>query len=334
MSHIALLGCGSWGTTLAQILANKGELVRAWHYKQEFIDHLNSTRVNPLLPDQMLNSNIIFDSEISSIVENAEFVILSVPSHSMRETINRIPDAFHSTLKLINTSKGIEMKSLFTMSEVIVDSSKFTQEQIISLYGPSHSEEVIQNLPTAMVSASINIENAISVQKLFSTQNIRVYTTSDIKGVEIGGSLKNVIAIASGICSGSGYGDNANAALITRGLSEITRLGVAMGSKEETFYGLSGIGDLIATCLSAHSRNRFVGNSIALGKKLNDIVESMGMVAEGVNTTKSIIELSEKFSIEMPISEAIYKILFEEKNPKKILDDLMIRSLKNEHIKV
>ena len=330
MTRIGLLGCGSWGTTLAQILAKKGETVNAWHYRKDFVDKISESRVNPLIPDINLDKKISFHYNINDVLNGSEILILSVPSSAMRETLVKISNNIHPEIKIVNTSKGFELKTLMSMSEIILETLNINDDQIITFYGPSHSEEVIKNLPTAMVSACANENNSKIIQNLFSTENLRIYTSKDMRGVEIGGSLKNVIAIASGICNGIGYGDNANAALITRGLHEITKLGIAMGAEEQTFYGLSGIGDLIATCLSTHSRNRHVGDEISKGKSLEEIISSMGMVAEGVNTTKVVHELSKKHNIEMPISKSVYEVLFMRRDPKTSVKNLMTRKLKKE----
>ena len=322
MTRIGLLGCGSWGTTLAQILAKKGETVNAWHYRKDFVDAIRFSRVNPLIPDINLDEKISFHYNINDVLNGSEILILSVPSSAMRETLEKISNNIHPEIKIVNTSKGFELNTLMSMSEIILETLNINDDQIITFYGPSHSEEVIKNLPTAMVSACANENNSKIIQNLFSTENLRIYTSKDMRGVEIGGSLKNVIAIASGICNGIGYGDNANAALITRGLHEITKLGIAMGAKEQTFYGLSGIGDLIATCLSTHSRNRHVGDEISKGKSLEEIISSMGMVAEGVNTTKVVHELSKKHNIEMPISNSVYEVLFMRRDPKTSVKNL------------
>ena len=332
MTRIGLLGCGSWGTTLAQILAKKGETVKAWHYRKDFVEAIRFSRVNPLIPDIKLDEKISFHNNINDVLNGSEILILSVPSSAMRETLEKISNNIHPEIKIVNTSKGFELKTLMSMSEIILETLNINDDQIITFYGPSHSEEVIKNLPTAMVSACANENNSKIIQNLFSTENLRIYTSKDMRGVEIGGSLKNIIAIASGICHGIGYGDNANAALITRGLHEITKLGIAMGAKEQTFYGLSGIGDLIATCLSTHSRNRHVGDEISKGKSLEEIISSMGMVAEGVNTTKVVHELSKKHNIEMPISNSVYEVLFMSRDPKTSVKNLMIRKLKMERL--
>ena len=229
MTKIGLLGCGSWGTTLAQILAKKGETVNAWHYRKDFVDAISESRVNPLLPDINLDEKISFHYNINDVLNGSEILILSVPSSAMRETLEKISNNIHPEIKIVNTSKGFELNTLMSMSEIILETLNINDDQIITFYGPSHSEEVIKNLPTAMVSACANENNSKIIQNLFSTENLRIYTSKDTRGVEIGGSLKNVIAIASGICNGIGYGDNANAALITRGLHEITKLGNCNG---------------------------------------------------------------------------------------------------------
>ena len=231
---------------------------------------------------------------------------------------------------IVNVSKGIENDSLKTMSEVICEITSKDLSNIVTLYGPSHAEEVIAKHPTTLVSASTSNTSASYVQKIFSSSQLRVYTNKDIYGVELGGSLKNVIAIATGICDGIGFGDNTKAALLTRGIAEITHLGVTMGANADTFNGLSGVGDLIATCLSKHSRNRFVGEEIGKGKKLKEILNQMDMVAEGVKTTKSVYDLSKKHQIDMPICEGVYDILFNDKDPKSKVIELMTRDLKDE----
>jgi glycerol-3-phosphate dehydrogenase (NAD(P)+) len=228
-------------------------------------------------------------------------------------------------------SKGIENETLLRVSQIYSDVIPgFSQDQFIVLSGPSHAEEVSRFIPTTVVAASSNLENAKIIQDIFMTETFRVYSHTDIIGVELGGSLKNIIAIAAGIGDGVGFGDNTKAALITRGLVEITRLGTAMGSEPLTFAGLSGMGDLVVTCMSQHSRNRFVGDEIGKGKTLKQVLSEMVMVAEGVKTTKSAFDLAKKFNVEMPITEEVYKTLFEEKNPKQAVFDLMTRGAKQE----
>ena len=239
---------------------------------------------------------------------------------------------FTSETIIVNLSKGLENITLKRISEVILETTGVDNDRIVSLYGPSHAEEVLLGYPTTLVAASSNEISSKLIQQIFSSNILRVYSNKDIKGVELGGSLKNVIAIAAGICDGIGFGDNTKAALLTRGMSEITRLGVEMGAKESTFSGLSGIGDLIATCLSKHSRNRYVGEEIGKGESLSSILDSMNMVAEGVNTTRSVYDLSKKYNLDMPISNGVYNILFNINDPKSIVSELMNRDLVNEKI--
>ena len=330
MAHISLLGCGTWGSTLAQVLGRNGHSVTAWHYKKDVVDNMIQSRMHPNISDFEFHSNIIFKKEIQTCIEGSNCIVVAVPSHGVRNIIEKSSSFFTNKVILVNVAKGIENGTLSTMSEVIKDSSNLDSGQIVSLYGPSHAEEVIKGDPTTLVSASSDKSSAEYVQTIFSSDTLRVYTNNDIKGVELGGSLKNVIAIAAGICDGIGFGDNSKAALMTRGIAEITRLGVAMGVNSDTFSGLSGIGDLIVTCLSIHSRNRYVGEEIGKGKTLVSILDKMDMVAEGIRTTQSVYDLSKKYQIEMPISEGVYQILFNEKNPKEIVSELMTRDLKLE----
>ena len=330
MDHISLLGCGTWGSTLAQVLGRNGHSVTAWHYKMDVVDDMIRSRMHPNISDFEFHSNIIFKKEIQTCIEGSNCIVVAVPSHGVRNIIEKSSSFFTNKVILVNVAKGIENGTLSTMSEVIKDSSNLDSGQIVSLYGPSHAEEVIKGDPTTLVSASSDKSSAEYVQTIFSSDTLRVYTNNDIKGVELGGSLKNVIAIAAGICDGIGFGDNSKAALMTRGIAEITRLGVAMGVNSDTFSGLSGIGDLIVTCLSIHSRNRYVGEEIGKGKTLVSILDKMDMVAEGIRTTQSVYDLSKKYQVEMPISEGVYQILFNEKNPKEIVSELMTRDLKLE----
>ena len=330
MAHISLLGCGTWGSTLAQVLGRNGHSVTAWHYKVDVVDDMTRSRTHPNISDFEFHSNIIFKKEIQTCIEGSNCIVVAVPSHGVRNIIEKSSSFFTNKVILVNVAKGIENGTLSTMSEVIKVSSNLDSGQIVSLYGPSHAEEVIKGDPTTLVSASSDKSSAEYVQTIFSSDTLRVYTNNDIKGVELGGSLKNVIAIAVGICDGIGFGDNSKAALMTRGIAEITRLGVAMGVNSDTFSGLSGIGDLIVTCLSIHSRNRYVGEEIGKGKTLVSILDKMDMVAEGIRTTQSVYDLSKKYQVEMPISEGVYQILFNEKNPKEIVSELMTRDLKLE----
>ncbi len=332
MPNIALLGCGTWGSALAQGLAENGYPVHAWHHKRDVVAKMNASRKHPRLDTFSFHDDIHFDPDLNHIVDDTEYIICAVPSHAVREIMSELKEDISDKAIVVNVSKGVENGTLYTMSEVIAQAANHDPEYIVSLYGPSHAEEVIGGQPTTLVSASVSHASAKNVQSLFSSDILRVYTNHDIRGVELGGSLKNVIAIAAGICDGIGFGDNTKAALMTRGLTEITRLGEAMGADSSTFFGLSGIGDLIATCLSQHSRNRFVGEEIGRGKSLEKILEEMDMVAEGVKTTQSVYDLAEKYQVEMPISSGVFQVLFNDKDPKKVVSALMTRDLRHEQI--
>jgi len=330
MEKITILGCGTWGSALSQSLALNGHLVYVWHYKSDVLEKMSETRKHPKLDDFTFHENINFDSNLSKCISKSKIIVVSVPSHAVRELMIQSKNYFTTDCIVVNVSKGLESNSLKRMSEVILDEIDIDEGQVVSLYGPSHAEEVIKGSPTTLVSASNSESSSKKIQNIFSSKLLRVYTNNDIKGVELAGSIKNVIAIAAGICDGIGYGDNTKAALLTRGISEITRLGEAMGANISTFSGLSGIGDLIVTCLSKHSRNRFLGEAIGKGKKLKQILSDMDMVAEGVNTTKSVYDLSNKYDIDMPISIAVYNVLFHEEDPKTIVSNLMTRQLSEE----
>ena len=332
MANISLLGCGAWGSAIAQTLADNGHAVSAWHYKSVLVDAMQKDRHHAKLKNLVFNDNISFDSNIESCLLNPKLVVIAVPSHAIRELMNISSKYFTSETIIINLSKGLENITLKRMSEVILETTDVDNDRIVSLYGPSHAEEVLLGYPTTLVAASSNERSSKLIQEIFSSNILRVYSNKDIKGVELGGSLKNVIAIAAGICDGIGFGDNTKAALLTRGMAEITRLGVEMGAKESTFSGLSGIGDLIATCLSKHSRNRYVGEEIGKGESLSSILDSMNMVAEGVKTTSSVYDISKKYNLDMPISNGVYNILFNDNDPKSIVSELMNRDLVNEKI--
>ena len=331
MSNICVLGCGTWGSALAQILAFNDHNVTMWHYDKNKLLRINEDRSHPNLPNFTYHSSISFDHDLKSAIKKTDLIVIATPSKSVRSLSRLLGSHISPEQIIVSTSKGLESKTLKRMSEVIREEiNTISEKNIIALYGPSHAEEVIKKFPTAIVAASLDIVNAQKVQSIFSSEILRVYTNKDIVGVELGGSLKNVIAIGVGMCDGVGFGDNTKSAIITRGMAEIIRLGVAMGARKETFSGLSGIGDMIATCLSQHSRNRYVGESLGKGKSLEEIMESMNMVAEGVETAKSIESLSIKYDIDMPISNAVCKILFEGKDPKSMVVNLMTRHLGDE----
>jgi len=284
------------------------------------------------LPGVPLPESMTFTDDLDGAVSGAAAVVFAVPSHVVRQVARRLAPSLPGEAPVINVAKGIENESLMRMSEVLAaELGRENSRGISSLVGPSHAEEGSRKLPTTVVAGALDHETAVFTRDLFMTEYLRIYTNTDLIGVELGVSLKNVIAIAAGICDGLGYGDNTKGALLTRGLAEMTRLGVTMGGRAETFAGLSGMGDLITTCISKHSRNRHVGEAIAEGRKLEEILDSMVMVAEGVRTTRSVVELSEKLSVEMPICEQMSLVLFDGKPPREAIADLMLRDPRPEH---
>lgn len=330
MKTVTFLGCGSWGGALGKLLSEKGLDVTMWHRNLDVVNHLKDTRTHYLIPELIFPSGVEFTNNISSAIQSSEIIILAIPSQSIRDVITKNKSSFNKNHIIVNVSKGIEIDTLMTVSEVLNDVLDGNHKSVVTLSGPSHAEEVINGHPTTLVAASNDIQSAEIIQNLFATEMLRTYLNRDIRGVELGGSMKNVIAIAAGICDGIGYGDNSKAALMTRGMMEITRLGEAMGAKVETFRGLSGYGDLIVTCLSKHSRNRQLGQLIGEGKALEDITLDMSMIAEGIFTAKSVHQLQLKHSVEMPIHEAIYQVLFQKKDPKNSVVELMARRLSEE----
>lgn len=330
MERITFLGCGSWGGALGNLLSKKEFDVTMWHRNPQVIDQLENTRQHYLVHDLLFTENIQFTNDIAKSIVNASIIILALPSQKIRNLIFENKNLFTNDHIVVSVSKGIEIDTLMTVSEVINDVLRSISPKVVSLSGPSHAEEVILNYPTTLVAASKNVQSAKKIQNLFATEMLRTYLNKDIKGVELGGAMKNVIAIAAGMCDGIGYGDNSKAALMTRGMSEISKLGKAMGAKRKTFRGLSGYGDLIVTCLSKHSRNRRLGQLIGEGKTLDEIVSNMDMIAEGISTAKSVHQLSIKYDIEMPIHEGIYQVLFERKDPRESVYELMTRKLSEE----
>jgi len=323
---VGIIGAGSWGLSLARKLALKQHDVTVWVFEEEEYNELTQTHHSQdFLPEVTLPDSINFSMDLSDFVD-FKYIVNAVPSHAVRTVFSQFAQLGGQPEIAVNVAKGVENDTLKRMSEVLLEElASLENFEVVTLSGPTHAEEVSRDIPTAIVAASDSQDAAKIVQSIFMDGTFRVYTNHDIIGTELGGSLKNVIAIAAGIIDGIGYGDNSKAALITRGITEITRLGMAAGAKEETFSGLSGIGDLIVTCLSQHSRNRYVGEQIGLGKTLDDILSHMKMVAEGVKTTKSVHQMSEKYGVEMPISEQIYQVLFNDKDPQRAVQDLMTR---------
>ncbi|MEE8340799.1 MAG: NAD(P)H-dependent glycerol-3-phosphate dehydrogenase [Candidatus Neomarinimicrobiota bacterium] len=327
---ITVIGFGSWGGTIAQHLTTLNHNVTGWHKFPEEVEEMQQTRQHILIPQLQISKELQLTTDLEPALKDAEIVVIATPSHIVRGIISESVKYIKDDAIIVNLAKGVEIDSLQTMSQVIAEAGDISKNRIVTLYGPSHAEEVALGMPTTLVSACENTGTAKIVQHEFSSEKLRIYTNKDILGVELAGSLKNVIAIAAGICDGIGYGDNTKAALITRGLSEMTRLGVEMGAKPETFFGLSGIGDLMATCLSKHSRNRYVGEELGKGRKLEEILDDMKMVAEGVKTAKSVVQLRDKYNVPMPIASAMESVLFHGEDPIDKVKELMTRDLKKE----
>ncbi|NOZ08818.1 MAG: NAD(P)-dependent glycerol-3-phosphate dehydrogenase [FCB group bacterium] len=329
--RISVLGAGTWGTALAQVLNDNGHRVYLWDINQSLINRLSRERTHPNLPEFTLNPDVHVSTALGDLPLEA-LILIVVPSQVVRSVLESLPPISPSTI-VVCAAKGIENNTLMRMSEVIHDIKNVSPDKIVALSGPSHAEEVAKRLPTAVVSACQDIETARRVQAIFTTRNFRVYANDDIIGVELGAAIKNVIAIAGGICDGIGFGDNTMAALITRGLAEIARLGQALNAKSTTFFGLSGIGDLVVTAQSTLSRNRYVGRRIGKGEKLTTILAEMDMIAEGVKTAQSVHDLVLTTGIEMPICEQVHKVLFEEKDPRAAISELMMRDLVDEKLR-
>jgi len=328
MSYITVIGAGSWGTTLAYLLSDKGYDVTLWVHGKDLAEEMNNTRINSTyLPNIKLPDNIKVTNSIDDAVKTARYVLNAVPTQYTRAVFKEAVPYIIDEAIIISVSKGIERGTLLTVSSIL---KELFDHPVAVLSGPSFAKEVIKKLPTAVTLATEDKNTGFILQEVLNTNNFRVYTHDDIPGVEIGGALKNVMAIASGISDSLGLGNNARASLITRGLIEMTRLGIAMGAKERTFSGLSGIGDLVLTCTSPLSRNYTVGVKLGQGIKLRDFLNQTRSVAEGVATAESAYELSKKYNIEMPIVEQVYKVIYEDKDPVLAVKDLMERSLKSE----
>ncbi|KZN98960.1 NAD(P)H-dependent glycerol-3-phosphate dehydrogenase [Pseudobacillus badius] len=330
--NIAMLGAGSWGTALAIVLADNGHEVCLWTKNESRVEEINEKHTNlQYLPEIQLPETIRASSSIETALRGTDIVVLAVPTKAIREVLQLIKSVRKEPFTAVHVSKGIEPDTLMRISEMIREElPEELCKDIVVLSGPSHAEEVSLRHPTTVTVSSDNIDAAEKVQDIFMNQHFRVYTNPDVIGVEIGGALKNIIALGAGISDGLGYGDNAKAALITRGLAEIARLGTKMGADPLTFSGLTGIGDLIVTCTSVHSRNWRAGNMLGKGQKLQDVLDNMGMVVEGVRTTRAARQLSLKYGVEMPLTEALYQVLFEGKDPKTAVDELMARMKTNE----
>lgn len=329
MAKVSVMGAGSWGTALAVLLHNNGHEVVLWSALGDEVALLQEKRENPgKLPGVKLPEEIVITDDAESAMENPDVAVLAVPSPFTRSTSKNLAPFVKEGQIIVNVAKGIEEKTLMTLSEII--EQEIPQANVCVLSGPSHAEEVGRGLPTTCVVSSKKKETAEYLQEIFMSPVFRVYTTPDILGVELGGALKNVIALAAGTADGLGYGDNTKAALITRGIAEIARLGVKMGAKTETFAGLSGIGDLIVTCASVHSRNRKAGYLMGKGYTMKEAMDEVKMVVEGVYSAKAAKALAEKYQVEMPIVDEVNKLLFEDKPASEAVTDLMQRDRKGE----
>ena len=330
--RIAVVGAGSWGTAIADLLASKGFKIHLWVFEKEVKDHIEQHRENKLyLPGHRLSANLSASTDLVDVVSHKDLIVIVVPSHVMRNMTSQMAGHLSAETIITSASKGIEQKTHLTMSGVIKENlSEVEADHIAVISGPSFAKEVAQKIPTTVTVACQSPEIADQVQHVFATSYFRVYTSDDIVGVELGGSVKNVIAIASGILDGLQMGLNTRAALITRGMTEIRRLGLHLGANPRTFTGLAGFGDLVLTCTGNLSRNYSVGIKLGQGLKLQQILDEMHMVAEGVKTAKSVYNFSRELGVEMPICHEIYRILYEDLPPKKALYRLMTRTLKQE----
>lgn len=325
--NIAIIGSGSWGVALAVHLANVGNNVKIWSFMEEERDLINNERKCKFLPGVELPENIMCSTDFEEVIKDSKMILHVTPSKFTRSTFKQYKE-YVGNKPIIICSKGFEKETLETLDEVILE--EMPTAKVGALSGPSHAEEVSIAIPTALVIASKHQNILKMVQDAFMSEKMRIYTSNDVKGVELGGALKNIIAFCSGVAAGIGLGDNSFAALITRGLKEIVRLGVELGGKEETFYGLSGLGDLIVTCLSEHSRNRKAGYLIGQGKSLEETKKEVGMVIESIDNIDVAYELGKLHNIEMPIVETVYRVLYESLDPQEAVKDLMTRDKKME----
>ena len=329
---IAVLGAGSWGTALSIVLADNGHEVRLWSHNESQVQEINEEKTNEkYLPEIKLEGHIKAFYNMEEAVSEIETIVVAVPTKAVREVVQKLNKYVNQQVTIVHVCKGIEPETLKRVSEMIKEEMPITLlKDLVVLSGPSHAEEVSQRQPTTVSVSSDNINAAEKIQDLFMNNHFRVYTNVDIVGVEIGGALKNIIALAAGISDGLGYGDNAKAALITRGLAEIARLGTKLGASPLTFLGLTGIGDLIVTCTSVHSRNWRCGHALGKGEKLDEVLNNMGQAVEGIRTTKAAVQLSEKYDVSMPIAITLYEVLFEGLDPKEAVDELMSRKKTHE----
>lgn len=327
--QIAVLGDGGWGTALSILLFQNGQRITLWSNFPDYAQELRQRRENSkFLPGIPIPEEITITSEPGAALEGKDLAVVAVPTQYLRAVLTKFAPYYREGLAIASVAKGIEINTLLRPSQII--NEILGSARVCVLSGPSHAEEVVGGLPTTIVAASEDEVLAEEIQTVFTNQRFRVYTSPDVLGVELGGALKNVIALAAGICEGLGFGDNAKAAILTRGLAEISRLGVAMGAKARTFAGLSGIGDLITTCISPYGRNRRAGMAIGQGKSLDEVLKATEMIAEGISTTKAARTLAKKYNVEMPITEEVYKVLYQGKDPSQAASDLMKRLPRSE----
>ncbi len=330
---IGVLGAGTWGIALARMLTCNGYDVCVWSAIEEEIELLNNSHMHPKLPGVSIPDSICFTSDVKCVCKDSELIVFAVPSVFMRSTVSLAKNYLDENKIIVTVAKGIEQNTLYTMSEVISDELENDKIKVVALSGPTHAEEVIKDMPSTIVAASQDLRTAEIVQDIFMNSSMRVYTNTDIKGVEICGALKNIIALAAGISDGLGYGDNSKAALITRGMVEISRLGTAMGCNVHTFYGLAGIGDLVVTATSRHSRNNKAGFYMGEGMTVKEATEKVGMVVEGINAIPAATKLYEKYNIDMPIIKSVSDIVNGKSSASSIVNMLMSRDKKTEIFK-
>ena len=330
MANVGVLGAGSWGTALSVLLSDNGHQVTVWSIDENEVKMLNEKREHELkLPGVKLPDDMVITGDLGSAVKGKDFLVLAVPSPFTRSTAKKMSPLVADGQIIVDVAKGIEESTLMTLSRQI--EQEIPQSDVAVLSGPSHAEEVGRRLPTTCVIGAKTRKTAEYLQSMFISNVFRVYTSPDILGIELGGSLKNVIALAAGIADGLGYGDNTKAALITRGIAEIARLGVKMGGKIETFTGLTGIGDLIVTCASVHSRNRKAGYLIGKGMSMQEAMDEVKMVVEGVYSAKAAAKLAQKYEVSMPIVDEVNAVLFDGKSPAEAVNDLMMRESRSEN---
>ncbi|MBI4482993.1 MAG: NAD(P)-dependent glycerol-3-phosphate dehydrogenase [Acidobacteria bacterium] len=331
MKTVSVIGAGSWGTALAVLLAGIGHSVRLWARRVELAEALIKERENKAyLPGVVIPPAVSVYHDLGAVLQNAQLVLSAIPSHTVREIYTKMLPHLDSDMILVSATKGIENETLMRMSEVIRDVVGVFRPRIVALSGPSFAREVVLGHPTTVVAASSDAEAAAVVQRECSAPHFRIYRNSDLTGTELGGSVKNVIAIAAGVVRGLGFGSNTLAGLVCRGLAEMRRLAAALGARQETLSGLAGLGDLVLTCTGELSRNRSVGVELGRGRALEEITARTSMVAEGIRTTPATLRLAQKHHVEMPITEQMHAVLYERKPPRQAIEELMVRSLKDE----